>query len=165
MDDLKIRELVKSLDTTSAGDQEAAWAQLRPLGVDVVPFLADAYGSTKKAQGRVALAFHAIRYARISQSAFELGVRARNEKATLVRYRACCICAYSLRADAIPHLKELLKHSDAKTAEDAAAAIDAIKRKKHRTVAVRACHSGPSTQKTLLGDAAHGQYQSIRKAQ
>jgi hypothetical protein len=104
MDDLKIRELVKSLDTTSAGDQEAACAQLRPLGVDVVPFLADAYGSTKKAQGRVALAFHAIRYARISQTAFELGIRA---------------------------LKELLKHSDAKTVEDAAAAIDAIKRKNH----------------------------------
>ena len=48
MDDFKIRELVKSLDTTSAGDQEAAWSQLRPLGVDVIPFLADAYGSTKK---------------------------------------------------------------------------------------------------------------------
>jgi hypothetical protein len=47
MDDLKIRELGKRLDTISAGDQEAAWAQLRPLRVAVVPFLADAYGSTK----------------------------------------------------------------------------------------------------------------------
>ena len=143
MDDLKIRELVKSLDTTSAGGQEAAWAQLRPLGVDVVPFLADAYDSTKKAQGRVALAFHAIRYARISETAFELGIRALNDKATLVRYRACCICAYSLRADAIPHLKKLLKHSDAKTAEDAAAAIDAIKRKNHHYFVDRS-HSGMS---------------------
>jgi hypothetical protein len=143
MDDLKIKELVKSLDTTSASDQEVAWAQLRPLGVDVVPFLADAYDSTKKAQGRMALTFHAIRYARISQSAFELGIRALNDKATLVRYRACGICAYSLRADAIPHLKELLKHLDAKTAQDAAAAIDAIKRKNHHYFVDRS-HSGTS---------------------
>jgi hypothetical protein len=143
MDDSKIRELVKNLDATSAGDQEAAWAQLRPIGVEVVPFLAEAYSSTKKAQGRVGLAFHAIRYARISQSAFELGIHALNDKATLVRYRACCICAYSLRADAIPHLKELLKHSDAKTAEDAAAAIDAIKRKNHHYFVDRS-HSGMS---------------------
>jgi hypothetical protein len=143
MDDLKIRELVKSLDTTSTGDQEATWAQLHPLGVDVVPFLANAYGSTKKAQGRVALAFHAIRYARVSQAAFELGILALNDKATLVRYRACCICAYSLRADAIPHLRELLHHSDAKTVEDAAAAIDAIKSKNHHYFIDRS-HSGTS---------------------
>jgi hypothetical protein len=142
-DDLKIKELVKRLDTTSAADQEAAWALLRPLGVDVVPFLADAYGNTKKAQGRAALAFHAIRFARISRPAFELGIRALNDKATLVRYRACCICAYSLRADAIPNLKELLKHSDSKTVEDAAAAIDAIRRKNHHYFIDRS-HSGMS---------------------
>lgn len=143
MDDWKIRELVKSLDTASASDQEAAWVQLRPLGVDVVPFLADAFSSTKKAQGRAALVFHAIRYARISQTAFELGIRALNDKATLVRYRACGICAYSLRADAIPYLTELLKHSDPKTAVDAAAAIDAIKRKNHHYFIDRS-HSGMS---------------------
>ncbi|MCC7705144.1 hypothetical protein IGS59_23140 [Janthinobacterium sp. GW460P] len=106
MDNLQIRELVKKLDTTSALDQEAAWTQLRPLGIDIVPFLADAFDSTKKAQGRVALVFHAIRFACISQTAFELGIRALKDKATLVRYRACGICAYSLRADAIPHLND-----------------------------------------------------------
>jgi hypothetical protein len=143
MDNLQIRELVKKLDTTSALDQEAAWTLLRPLGIDVVPFLADAFDSTKKAQGRVALVFHAIRFARISQTAFELGIRALKDKATLVRYRACGICAYSLRADAIPYLNELLKHADAKTVEDAIAAIDAIKRRNHHYFIDRS-HSGSS---------------------
>jgi len=48
-----------------------------------------------------------------------------------------------LRADGIPHLKELLKHSDAKTVEDAAAAIDAIKSKNHHYFGERS-HSGMS---------------------
>ncbi|MYN47653.1 hypothetical protein GTP23_21685 [Pseudoduganella sp. FT93W] len=143
MDDLKIRELVKRLDTASVVEQEAAWTLLRPLGAGVVPFLADAYGSTKKAQGRVALIFHAIRFARDSEAAFELGIRALKDKATLVRYRACGVCAYSLRPDAIPHLEELLEHPDAKTAEDAVAAIDAIKRKNHHYFIDRS-HSGTS---------------------
>lgn len=131
MDDSQIRHALEMFDTASSNLQEAAWASLRPLGVDVVPFLAEYFPRTKKAQGRVALIFHAIRYARESQAAF-LGLLALNDKATLVRYRACGLCAYSLKADAIPHLKRLLKHTDAKTVADAEAAIDAIRCKNHR---------------------------------
>lgn len=97
----------------------------------MVPFLAECFPRTKKTQGRVALVFHAIRFARESHSAFELGVLALSDKATLVRYRACALCAYSLRDDAIPHLKLLLKHSDSKTVADAKAAIDAIRFRNH----------------------------------
>jgi hypothetical protein len=131
MDESQIRETVQRFNTTSAAEHEAAWVLLRPLGVDVVPFLAEAYPRTSKAQGRLALVYHAIRFARNSQAAFELGIHALNDKATLVRYRACSICAYSLRRDAIPHLEPLLKHPDSKTVADAKAAIDAIKRKNH----------------------------------
>lgn len=131
MDDPQIRHALEMFDTASASAHEAAWALLRPLGVDVVPFLAEYFPRTKKAQGRVALVFHAIRFARESQAAFELGLLALNDKATLVRYRACGLCAYSLRKDAIPSLERLLKHADAKTVEDARAAINAIRRKNH----------------------------------
>ena len=129
MDDPQIRHALEMFDTASASVHEVAWALLRPLGVNVVPFLAEYFPRTKKAQGRVALVFHAIRFARESQAAFELGLLALNDKATLVRYRACGLCAYSLRKDAIPSLERLLKHADAKTVDDARAAIDAIRRK------------------------------------
>ena len=131
MDDPRIRDALEMFDTASTGAHEAAWALLQPLGVDVVPFLAEYFPRTKKAQGRVALVFHAIRFARQSQAAFELGLLALNDKATLVRYRACGLCAYSLRKDAIPYLEQLLKHADVKTVDDARAAIDAIRRKNH----------------------------------
>lgn len=116
---------------TSTRGHQAAWTLLRPLGVDVVPFLAEYFPRTKKSQGRVALVFHAVRFARESQAAFELGLLALNNRATLIRYRGCGLCAYSLREDAIPFLKRLLKHADVKTVDDARAAIDAIRRKNH----------------------------------
>ncbi len=126
-----IRGYVNRLDTTSAREQEEAWSQLRPLGASVVPYLAEAFPRFRKWQGRVALVFHSIRYARVSEDAFQLGLLALKDKATLVRYRACGLLAYSLRKNAIPHLQELLRHADKKTVEDAAAAIDAIKSQNH----------------------------------
>lgn len=131
MDGPQIRHALEMFDTVSSSAHEAAWALLRPLGVDVVPLLAEYFVRTKKAQGRVALVFHAIRFARESEAAFELGLLALNDKATLVRYRACGLCAYSLRKEAIPYLERLLRHTDVKTVEDARAAIDAIRRKNH----------------------------------
>jgi len=131
MDDSQIRHALEMFDTASTSAHETAWTLLRPLGVDVVPFLAEYFPRTKKAQGRVALVFHAIQFARESQAAFELGLLALNDKATLVRYRACGLCAYSLRRDAIPSLERLLQHADVKTVDDARAAIDAIQRKNH----------------------------------
>jgi len=154
MNDSQIREALARLDTTNTGVQEAAWALLRPLGGAVVPFLAECFPRTKKAQGRVALVFHAIRFARESQSAFELGVLALNDKATLVRYRACALCAYSLRDDAVPHLKLLLKHSDSNTVADAKAAIDAIKSRNHHYFVDRT-HSKSTFWEVNPGDVCH----------
>ena len=131
MEPNKIREYVSRLETTKSLEAEAAWAELRPLGIEVVRYLAEAYPKMKKWQGRISLVFHSIRYAKDSEDAFQLGIKALNDRATLVRYRACGLLAYSQRKEAITHLKKLLKHEDNETVADAKAAIDAIKKRNH----------------------------------
>ena len=76
MTEAEIRRFVACLNTAKASEQDAAWDQLRPLGEAVVPFLAEAFPGMRKWQGRVALVFHAIRYAQTSEAAFRLGVLA-----------------------------------------------------------------------------------------
>ena len=147
----EIRALVLHLDTTIARDEEETWEQLRSLGVAVVPYLLEAYRTFRKSKGRVSLVFHAIRYARTSEEAFRLGIEALSDKATLVRYRACGLLAYSQRPDAIPHLKAMLTHPDARTAEDARAAIDAISRGNHHYFVDRD-HTGRSFWQVNEGD-------------
>ena len=120
---------------------DAAWSELRALGPAVVPFLADAYRSAKRWQGRVALVFHAIRYARTSEAAFQLGLRALGDRSYMVRYRACMVLAYALRPDALPALEALRSHADARTREDAERAIDAILHRNHHYFVDRD-HSG-----------------------
>lgn len=151
MSPAEIRALVVRLDTTSARVEEEIWAQLRDLGVTVVPYLLEAYRSFRKSKGRVSLVFHAIRYARTSDEAFRLGIDALSDKATLVRYRACSLLAYSQRTDAIKYLKTLLTHPDARTAEDASAAIDAISSRNHHYFVDRD-HSGRSFWQVNEGD-------------
>jgi hypothetical protein len=68
-----------------------------------------------------------------------------------VRYRGCCILAYSLRRDAVPALQQLLSHSDTKTADDAMAAIDAIKHRNHHYFVDRD-HSGRMFWEVQPGD-------------
>jgi hypothetical protein len=149
----EIRALVRRLDTTSARDEEEAWAELRGLGVTVVPCLVEAYRTFKKAKGRVSLVFHATRHARTSEEAFRLGVEALSDKATLVRYRACGLVAYSQRPEALSHLKVLLAHPDARTVEDAKAAIDAISSRNHHYFVDRG-HSGRSFWQVNEGDVS-----------
>lgn len=137
----QIKELISKMDTTKSLEAESAWLELRPLGESVVKYLAEAYPKMKKWQGRVSCVFHCIRYARSNQVAYDLGIAALQDRATLVRYRACGLLAYSLREDAIPHLKKLATHTDAQTASDARAAIDAITNKNHHYFVDRH-HSG-----------------------
>jgi hypothetical protein len=127
----EIRAVVRRLDTTRAAEEQAAWEVLRPLGIAVTPYLREAYPRFKKWQGRVALVFHSIRHARRSDDAFQLGLDATTDRATLVRYRACGLLAYSLRTDALPALRALADHADARTAEDAQAAMAAIVARNH----------------------------------
>ena len=125
------RTAVARLDTTSWSDAEEAWNALRPLGVAVTPYLREEYPKFRKWQGRVSLLFHSIRFGRVSEDAFQLGLAALEDRSTLVRYRACGVVAYSLREEALEPLERLLSHSDARTVEDARAAIDAIRSRNH----------------------------------
>ena len=153
MDDARIRELVGKLDTASALVGEDAWEALKPLGAAVVPCLAEFYPKARKWQGRAALIFHGVGYARTSEIAFQLGLVALRDKATIVRYRACSLCAYSLRSEAIAPLKQLLRHPDSQTVADARAAIDAIQRRNHHYFVDRD-HSGRSFWEVNPGDVA-----------
>jgi len=131
MEPSDIREYVSQLETTKSLEGESAWAKLRPLGIAIVPYLYEASPNMKKWQGRVSLVFHSIRYAKESEEAFQLGIKALNDRATLVRYRACGLLAYSQRKEAIPQLRQLLSHKDDETVSDTKAAIDAIESRNH----------------------------------
>jgi hypothetical protein len=132
---------IARLDTRGGDDSDAAWAELRPLGEHVLPHLLEAYRRAKRGELRVAFVFHAIRFARASDVAVALGLAALKDRAMVVRYRACGLLAYSLRRDALPDLRALLTHADARTVADAKAAIDAIEHQNHHLFVDRA-HSG-----------------------
>lgn len=131
MDEATIRELVRKLNTARVTPEERAWEQLRTLDEAVVPFLEEAYPTTAKWQGRLSLVFHAIPFARTSESAFRLGVAALGDRSFMVRYRACGLLAYSQKREALPALKALLEHPDVRTVEDARAAVAAIEETNH----------------------------------
>jgi hypothetical protein len=126
----RIRELVE-IAASRAADEDSAWGELKALGPDVVPFLAEAFPRTRKWQGRVSLVFHCIWHARISQPAVDLGLVALRDKSYMVRYRACGLLAYSLQTTVLPALRVLLDHPDSRTVEDASAAIAAIEHQNH----------------------------------
>ena len=138
MENARIKSLIQVLTSARSEDAEKAWTELRTLGEEVVPFLEAAYPGAAKWQGRVSLVFHAIPFARTSEAAYRLGLAALQDKSTMVRYRACGLLAYSLRRDALPALRKLLRHPDARTVEDARAAITAIEAKNHHLFVDRA---------------------------
>jgi len=142
LDATEIRRLVGEI-AAGTSSAETAWEALRVLGADVAPYLLEAYPRARRWQGRTALVFHAIRFARVSEAAYALGQQALRDKSYMARYRACMVLAYSLRADAIPALSALLEHIDTRTREDAARAIDAIQHGNHHYF-VDTSHSGRS---------------------
>jgi hypothetical protein len=131
MDPEEIRSLAEALDRTSFLEQEQVWDKLRPLGEEVVPYLAEFYGRARKWQGRNTAVFQCIPYGRRNEIAFQLGLAACDDRSVWVRHRACELLAYSLRKEARPRLKALKKHPDRRTREDASAALKAIKRQNH----------------------------------
>jgi hypothetical protein len=138
----EIRRLVGEIAADSP-KAEAAWQELRALGAAVAPYLLEAYPAARRWQGRTALVFHAIRFARVSEASYALGCRALEDKSYMVRYRACMVLAYALRPDALPALEALLQHTDSRTREDAARAMDAIRNRNHHYFVDRD-HSGRS---------------------
>jgi hypothetical protein len=152
VDDDQVRRLVAALDTRRVHEEQSAWQQLRPLGERVVPFLLEYFPRARAWQGRAALVFHSIRYARRSDAAFQLGLEGVRDRSWFVRHRACALLAYSLRRDALPELRPLLKHADARTVADARAAIDAIESQNHHLFQDRT-HTGRVFWQVEEGDA------------
>ena len=150
LSEAEIRRLVGEIAADRDAD-DSAWGALRPLGAAVVPYLAEAYPQATRWQPRAALVFHAIRYARVSDDAYRLGLQALGDRSYMVRYRACMVLAYAQRAEALPALRAAASHADARTREDATAAIEAIEHRNHHYFVDRT-HSGQSFWDVNPGD-------------
>lgn len=126
-----IQALVARLDSKSQQERDQAWSELRPLGAEVVPYLHAAYSGFRLGEGRVALVYHALRYARVSEDAFQLGLTGLGDRSKVVRYRACALLAYSLREDAIEPLRRMRDDPDWQVRQSCRAAEFAILEKNH----------------------------------
>ena len=152
-----IEELVKTYSQsrlTDIGHSEHALFQkhgLEPL----VPLLVETYPHLRRSEGRSAILFWLVRYARTHQAVVSLAISALTDRSRIVREYACSILAYSLRDDVLPSLSTLLDHPDLKTRESAAAAIDAVSCKNHHYYLDRA-HTGYSFWGVNPGDVPGG---------
>lgn len=128
-----VDELVVALDHKRNADVYAAESRLiKAHGWEsLVPGFVAAYPRIRNAAGRNSVLYGLVPFARKRPEVVELAKAALDDPAYMPRMQACSLLAYSLRRDAIPHLKPLLKHRDKKTRDDAKAAIDAIKSQNH----------------------------------
>ena len=128
-----VAELILAFDLRRQSD--IALSENRIYGQNsietLLPGLILAFPQIKSWQGRNAILFEITRYARTHHDVVGLALSAAHDSAYMVRMQACGIMAYSLDKAAIPTLQELFQHRNAKTREDAAAAIDAIEHNNH----------------------------------
>lgn len=127
----RIEEAVNRLDQKGNNAIDEAWAELRPLGYGVVPYLRAAYPRFRQSAGRCALVYYAVRYARITDDAVALGLAALGDRSKIVRYRACGLLAYSLNHQALAPLSVLYEDPDPLVRSSAEAAVLAIRRGNH----------------------------------
>ena len=140
-----IEQLLDRLDGTGSDDEWSAALELRTrLGKDLPDLLLSRYRHAKKWATRSSCVYHAIRYANDSDAAVELALLAINDRAKVVRYRACMLVACSQRKDLLPRLRRLLTDVENDTKADLLAAIDAIESQNHNYFVDRD-HSGMTT--------------------
>lgn len=126
MDQEIINKLLNELDGSGSDQEFQAVNELKALD-NMFPFyLAQKYKHSKSWKHRAASVYHAIKYARISDAAFTLGIDAVFDKSKVVRYRACMLLAYAQKNEAIQFLEKVYKQFK-DSEEDALAAIDAIR--------------------------------------
>src|SRR5689334_3139166 len=104
MDEAEIERVVQSFNTSNVAVRDAAWQRLRDTGEQFLPWFEQLFGIAKRSEVRRDIAFHSIKFARKNEHAFRIGVKALSDRSSIVRYRGCCILAYSLRSDALPML-------------------------------------------------------------
>lgn len=125
-----VRDVLRRFDTPDSATREEAWKQLPP-GRLALPFLREAFPETRRMEARISMVYEATFFARVSEDAFQLGVLGSRDPSKHVRDRACGVLAYSLRRDALPVLRPLLRADDDVTREAAEGAVDAIKHQNH----------------------------------
>ncbi|MBK8255999.1 MAG: hypothetical protein IPK82_25445 [Polyangiaceae bacterium] len=132
MDSAERNSLLQQLDGSGSDLEWTAVYKLRELGSEFATLLRERYRSTKTWKARAGCLFHAARYARVSEDAFQLGVEALSDKSKPVRYQAALLLAYSQREDALPALRAAVSKVESDTgAADLRAAIDAIESRNH----------------------------------
>jgi hypothetical protein len=126
----RVRGVLRRFDTADASAREEAWKQL-PAGRLALPFLREAFPDTRRMEARISMVYEATFFARVSEDAFQLGLLGCRDRSKYVRDRACGVLAYSLRKDALPVLRPLLRADDDMTRVAAEGAVDAIKHQNH----------------------------------
>lgn len=141
--DTSLDVLLNKLDGSGSDQEWRAVRQLRAVLGDKLPtYLLARYRTQRSWKPRSAYLYHSVRYARRSEDAIELGKLAVQDRAAVVRYRACMLLAYSLRRDLLPFLEvELGRVKNDATRRDIAAAMDAIMEQNHNYFVDRE-HSG-----------------------
>lgn len=123
--------LVRAVDQKRSSAAEDARERLVPHGAAILGPALNAYPELRNANGRRALVYTAMKFARHHDTAVELGRRALADRAYSVRYFACMLLAYSGRRDTLSDLEQLSSDGDAKSRADAKAAIAAIREGSH----------------------------------
>jgi len=140
-----VEEVIAALDRTSQREIDAGTEDLfaRYGRESLVGAFVQAFPRMRHWEGRNAVLFWLIKFARKLPEVVELAKQALGDKAALVRMQACAALAFSLRDDALPALEGLASHRHMRTREWAEAAMDAIRHKNHHYFVDRG-HTGRS---------------------
>lgn len=115
----------------SSKDVESVREQLVVYGEQALPIMVECFPDVRTWRGRQAIISTAIKFARRSETAKQLGFMGLKDKSKRVRQCACALAAFSLEPDFLPELNTLLTTSDTESAADAEAAINAIRGQSH----------------------------------
>lgn len=127
LSDQRVESLLDCLDGSGSDTEWDAVNILRDgLGQALPILLLHRFLVAKKWGHRASLVYHAVRFAKQSQEAVDLGLIAVKDKSKVVRYRGCMLLACSLRKDIVPKLCQLAGEAPEDTKADILAAIDAI---------------------------------------
>lgn len=113
------------------GDTETNRERLVVHGERALPAMCECLTDLRTWRARQAVVYTAIKFARRSDLAKRIGFIGLEDKSKRVRQTACALAAFSLDYDFIAPLSVLRMTSDAATAEDAGAAISAIRNQNH----------------------------------
>ena len=126
----RVRNVLARFDTDDAAVRDECWKELPPDRL-ALPLLREAFVRTRRMEARISMVYAATFFARVSEDAFQLGLLGLRDRSKHVRDRASGVLAYSLRRDALPALRPLLRAEDEVTRNAAEGAVDAIKHQNH----------------------------------